>query len=418
MNFNIKNIHIKCNDVVKGTIPVLIVMTVLLSLLTQSYIVPQFIAYILTIGAYVFIGMLSTWIIITSDTPVLQSRYAYGGFGIIAFVFLFHLFTNPTSGIIQRVPLFIMMGVINIFIIPLFIKPKILFGAITIASIGLVVVGLPTVILGPISVGFLSIETWNAPATLPLIGVFNPIMSILYNPNMIGFIGLIGIVYLFSYIQTQSSWYVNASIGILMLGVLFSMSRAMQLLTLYVIFLYICNRIIPHYVYLFSAGGVMAAIGGLIVTMIVAESILNGREALWPAAVAAISQQPIVGYGPNAGISVMAEYVTVGSQVGRDPHNSYLRIGLMGGLLSLISYCFLFGIGWSIIGKQSVHHSTPDPEELCVFILLVIITLVQLFEGMTVFGISGNSVISALILGYALTPSDNWGYHTSQSNNL
>lgn len=413
---NLEKLYIKNKDRIDTVTTILILLVVIFSLLTQSYIISQHIAYIVTFGVYLFIAVISSWNIIISDTPPLQSRYAYGSFAVIALVFIFHLFTEPTFEMTQRVPIYIIIGILNIFIIPLFIRPKILFGTITIVSVGLILMGLPTIILGPISFGPLLIQTWHAPASLPLIGVFNPIMSVLYNPNIVGFLGLVGMIYLFSHIQTHSSRYVNASIGILTLGILFSMSRAIQLLTVSVIFLYIIARITPQYIYLLSVGGIVAAIGGLVVTIIAAESVLNGREALWPAAVAAIIQQPIIGYGPNAGISVMAEYVTIESQVGRDPHNSYLRIGLMGGLLSLVSYCLLFGIGWSTISRQLDYYSTPKPEELYIFLLLVVIILIQLFAGMTIFGISGTSVISALILGYALTPSESWGYYTNTPN--
>ena len=118
---------------------------------------------------------------------------------------------------------------------------------------------------------------------------------------------------------------------------------------------------------------------------------LSGRRELWTAAYEAVADRPAIGWGPGNDIRVLAEYAEGHLNA---THNSYLRMFLISGVLGGVTYLVLV-INVVITGLRYTRS-----EAIFTFLLLVAFLVLQLFAGMTIFGLSLLSVLGALFVGY------------------
>jgi len=152
------------------------------------------------------------------------------------------------------------------------------------------------------------------------------------------------------------------------------------------------------------AGGIsvfVAMVSGILPASFITDLIdLSKRGVIWNGIIEAVLQQPLFGYGPGIGADIIYNYK--GIRVG--PHNSFLRLYLISGLIG--GFAYVLFILFALI--RSVPEQLPS-EKVVLYPVLVAIIIRHTFSGETIFGINALSVTAAIIIGYAIkqsTPSN------------
>jgi O-antigen ligase len=141
-----------------------------------------------------------------------------------------------------------------------------------------------------------------------------------------------------------------------------------------------------------AATGVIAAV--FAPDLIAATGVsLADRTETWSTVVQAVASRPVVGWGFVNPRRVL--------EVAYGSHNSYLRLFFMGGFPGGIAYlALLASVIWCAVTTLRVapaHRYALDRAVIPVAVLLFL----HVFTGITVFGLSLNSVLSAIFVGYA-----------------
>lgn len=125
---------------------------------------------------------------------------------------------------------------------------------------------------------------------------------------------------------------------------------------------------------------------------------LSGRRVLWQAAAEAIEDAPIIGRGATDIHVVMNRYVGVVEAQNKGTHNSFFRMLISTGVIGGASYIYLHvrQIVDSLTAKQ-------NREQLAIAGLFVALTITEIFRGFALFGLSLDSTLIALSLGYSQT---------------
>jgi O-antigen ligase len=270
------------------------------------------------------------------------------------------------------------------------------FGSI---SAVLVVIGLPTLIIDEYSVSLLTIESWGE-NTLLLPGL-NTIQSIFANPNSLGIIcafSIVGnvatgrrsvaslVIIAINIVGLAASDGQAAQLGVVTgVGILILSKRSQTLSVLTTVACLIGILV--------GTGMVFRLIPG---TEFVSSISLNGRRELWTASAQAFSEQPIIGYGTANMSEVLEPYITDQRYLGIGPHNSYIRMILIGGILTGVLYALLH----VVLLIRNVQVGTDGA--LASHAVLWSSVVIQFFNGATVFGLSPSSVLFAIALGWSL----------------
>ena len=125
---------------------------------------------------------------------------------------------------------------------------------------------------------------------------------------------------------------------------------------------------------------------------------MSGRDILWPAAISAMLDRPITGYGVNSDLAMEAVYVHGGYNEDIVPvpvHNGPLDLGVMAGFPAAILYVLLFVISFIRLLASSMEFTTKR-----FFIAAMIIYIpANLFQAYTIGGISYGSLVFTIFLG-------------------
>ncbi len=306
----------------------------------------------------------------------------------IALISVLSLFTNPSIDTSIRVFSLLVFTSVNLLMLPNIIHFKNAVYIIPRICLVLLIIGLLPLVYFPDSVIFLDISFWSN--TSPLIPFLPIITSIYPNPNTLGFIIFVGTTLAFV------EWLVNRNkislviFSILLIGLVITNNRsgiiAFIIATSLFLIYYLKGRLY------FTT----ALIGGLTLTGIfflalfglipgassLTDISLNNRRVLWISSIETFQNNWIIGYGLEYG----------------GTHNSFIRmfaaLGLFGGMSYIIMYMSIL-----IQNTKNVKNLT----EATLTIILTGFLYIQLFEGGGFIGISIESTMISLFMGYYIT---------------
>jgi len=256
-----------------------------------------------------------------------------------------------------------------------------------------------TVFIGTYGIGGLSIAPWHVSRDFFGVTVSTP-LSIFDNPNYLAAFSTIGAIAAGDVYTRSRTPLVAGLIGLNALGVVLAGGRAALLALVVAGGLYIVYRFLGR-----SSMALCIGIGGIAVVAgfamafklvpgpsVVANVDLSHRRIFWQGAYQAILSRPVFGWGPGNDIHVISQYVN-GARVNAT-HNSYLRMYLISGVLGGGAY-LLLSLAAVVSGLRNTR-----PRTVFVFLLLIVFLVLQLFAGMTMFGLSLLSMLGAMFIGY------------------
>ncbi|RJT00194.1 O-antigen ligase [Halococcus sp. IIIV-5B] len=317
-------------------------------------------------------------------------------------VFLVEYWFHPGGRATFRTGAYIVFSALNLFVIPATFSREGFVDAL--AAIAAVVAGiaLPLVWFGVTYQGEL-LGLWHGSTQMN---------SILTNPNYLSALSAFGFVACFGVARSRRRRWLAVIGGICCLvGFGVSQGRAAILGTVAAIVILAVyrtygTRAVAGVVAIGIAGAVvgfrltLGPIAGIDVTQNIGNQ-LNNRGELWNAAVRAILDRPILGYGLVDDGPILAAYgaPTPGDNV-FSAHNSYLRMFLMTGVVGGVLY-LLVCLAALRQALRTMARST-STDSLSVFLpLLCVVLILELFSNSPIFGVSFVSVFGALVVGYS-----------------
>lgn len=379
-----------------------IVLIVLTASLTLSQFVPDMVGYVLTLCVYVaFIGSL-----IVTDRFAVVYHWAITPMILLIWA-LFALTTviDPTAAGVLRFGAFTVITGVNLFVVPAIIERETFHSVLATTAGAAVLIGLPTVFLGSYEIAGFTIASWDTTRTLVGV-VFHTPVSIFDNPNYLSGFAAMGVVAsgaMFARLRTPLTVGV---FGLNTLGVVLAGGRAALLALVAAGGLYVVYRLFGRAAMagLVAFGALAVVVGFAMVFEIIpgpdaiAQVNLGDRRATWSAAYEAVRGRPLLGWGPGNDAELLADYLRDSVDV-TTTHNSYIRMFLISGVLGGGAY-LVFSISAVAIGVQNARSET-----VFTVLLLVMFLVLQLFAGMTIFGLSLLSILGALFVGYVQSSS-------------
>lgn len=355
------------------------------------------------------LGSFAIYVIVYQDVEIQAPRYLLVCLLLIWSVYLVHAFRSP--GVIElsgRVPLFIVVSIICIFLIPRAVPKYVFLDTMSTLATVVVIVGLPAVLLNGYTIGPLEVITWHGtndllPITIPVLDTLPKMRSVFHNPNPFSefvFVGLVASLYKFDY---DRSYYSFAMVGITGFGLYLGSSRATVLAATLATTTYLLYRLTGQDYLNGIVVAISVAIGTLLLMFLrivpspelITNMDLTGRLSLWQGSFRAFSERPLLGFGPGDTGSYIEPFVRSG-YAGNNPHNSYIRLFVTTGLIGGISYLFMI---FETLKNHSIIVDTR--ESAAILSILVGFAVNQLFLGFSLFGISSSSVLAATTLGYS-----------------
>lgn len=338
---------------------------------------------------------------------------------LVWFVLIVGFLGSPSTSGFLRLGAFVGVSGILLFVFPNTFKSADIYRAVAWIGASFVVISLPTAIVGELG----PLGVWGR-STLFGVQYFIP-TSMFDNPNMLGAIATLGAIGAVGELlsaratiskvrETMVPIYdaaiAEALAGICALGVVISTGRA-SLLALIAgigvcVLIYSFGRDVAAAVTIVGGIVFLSAIGTaaqLIPGPEVFQSIgLSGRGVLWQSVIRAVGEHPLLGWGPGADGQVLAEFVPSDSRyVGYEPHNSYIRMFFISGLIGGVGYLILcLSTLRTALADATPHGATTAAMVVSVFVLLV-------FNGATLFGLHPVSVVGALTVGFVQLSSRN-----------
>lgn len=383
-----------------------LLLAIILSTILPLTKMPKFQAYIIILCVYLF----AVVFLLRMTTTLYLNKTVISLLFVIWCIFLLHLF-RPSSQIaaaasLQRVPIFSLAIVVNIFLLPRITKFW-NFAHIVVGIGGIItLIGLPTLVGMNLDLGLLSVApSENIFYSPPLISRRIPVLnSVFVDSNFMGEFMMVATVCAVALVDRYRS---RATIGLLLLnglGLYLTQSRATIAATVLGVSVIVAFHSLNRYgFYLFTiVGGVVGLVAAPIVLGIIPGPSfiptpdLSGRIELWHAAVEAFHQRPLVGYGAGNTIEPLREHV-VSRLAGTATHNSYVRMFVTTGIFGGTAYV---GLVLYVLFRQLVN--LQSKASVAIAGLLVATMVDQFFLSFTIFGISSPSVIASLVIGYSL----------------
>lgn len=372
----------------------LLITLVVASFFITSSLVPSSVGYLLTITLIGFIGL---WHLISYGI-IQMPRLPLQIYLLVIILMSISSLYNPSLISMARLSAFVVFS-FTIFVICRNIDFRIFWVWFGSVSAVLVVIGLPTLIVDEYSVSLLTIESWGE-NTLLLPGL-NTVRSIFANPNSLGIICAFAIVGTIATGRRSVASLVIIAIN--MVGLAASDGQAAQLGVVTGVGILILSKRSQTLSVLTTVACLIGILvgTGMVFRLIpgpefVSSISLTGRRELWTASAQAFFERPIIGYGTANMSEVLEPYITDQRRLGLGPHNSYIRMILMGGILTGVSYALLH----VVILIKNVQVGTDGA--LASHAVLWSSVVIQFFNGATVFGPSPSSVLFAIALGWSL----------------
>ncbi|MGQ3330850.1 O-antigen ligase family protein [Halorubrum sp. FL23] len=293
---------------------------------------------------------------------------------------------------------------INLTIIPYYFSRDLFIRIVIAFSVMLSIVGLA--INFGYHVGVVTPEfIWRDSVQIPLASSSTPyLMSITQNPNTLGAILSVGLVFsVFKYVNGRLNIYLG--ITTLLAGCLYlTQSRASLMVVVIALAVFFSVRSLDYRPRLVA----VSALVGLVMLFFVPIYLriwigmpidLSKRVPLWIAAIRAVSEGWILGFGFGSTAGIIEEHV-ISELTGYSVHNSYLRMFLIGGVVTGISYIMFIII-------SLVRFVGDDIMGLAIFSVTIGVIFRQLFEAGTIIGYTSSSILSSLLFGYMIMTSNN-----------
>ena len=393
-----------------------VLLTALLSvsLLTRSYLIPQTYAYVLTTVVY---AILVVWALNLNKTKLLNARAPLYAALTIFMIYTFHLLLSVISGqgvftTALRSTIFIGFAALNLFVLPNYYKRESFIRIVSRFGAVVVAIGLPTAIFGDYSLFGITVQAWpwHLPVTLPFLskGFLHPMQSVTNNPNVVGLLASVATICSASELLRRCMWTKSALLLCNLTGVVLSGSRAALLAvtaggTLLMLWQVGGVRVLRRTTMLGAVG--WAVFVGLIAGILPLHEVISsldfrGRTVLWNGAIEALSTRPLLGFGPGDRAAFIRPFV-IEEWHGYTPHNSYLRMYLTTGIVGGMAYVY-FTLA-AIFG--SIQEGVTS-ETVALGVVAVVAAIMQTFSGFSLFGLSFNSVLIALVFGFAAHPAE------------
>ena len=370
--------------------------------LAVSSLVPQMVGYVTVLGVYVaFVA----WLVVTGRFTVVYHWAVATMVGLIWAVFALTTALAPTVAEMLRLGAFTVITGTNLFVVPAVIDRATFHDVLAYVASAFVLLGLPTAVGVSYGIDSLAITPWGTSRELFGIVIHTP-MSIFDNPNYLSGVSAIGTVAAGAGYARSRTPLAAGLVGLNILGVVLAGGRAALLGLVATGGLYAVYRVRGR-----AAMAVVVALGSLAMVVglgmafgilpgpnAVAQINLGDRRATWTAAYEAVLDRPVIGWGPGNDSELLAGYLRDSVDV-TTTHNSYIRLFLISGILGGGAYLALSGAVIAI-GAQNARSET-----VFTFLLLVMFLIFQIFEGMTIFGLSLLSTLGALFVGYVQSSS-------------
>ncbi len=370
-------------------------LIILAASLTLSSLVPSMIGYIVVLAVYVlFVGAL----VVTDRFAVIYHWAVVPMVLLIWAVFALTTALDPTRAGLLRLGAFTVITGINLFVVPATVDRATFHDVLAYTAGAFVLIALPTVLVGSYGIVGVMISPWHT--NLELLGVvLNTPTSVFKNPNHLSGLAAMGAIAAGARYTRSYTPLAAGLVGLNALGAVLAGGRAALLALVVAAGLYVVYRLFgPAAMALLVAVGALAVVVsfGMMFGVVpgpraITNVDLSGRRALWTAAYEAIRDRPVIGWGPGRDVAVLDNYME--SSVNAT-HNSYLRMFLISGVLGGGAYLALTTIV-VVIGFPTVQRET-----LFGFLLLSVFLTLELFAGMTIFGLSLLSILGALLVGY------------------
>lgn len=382
-----------------------ILLTILLGVaLVPATGVPRMMSY--GIVAVVYTLVLVTCYI-RGELAVAYNRPTLFLIGSLWAVFLLVLILNPTPRSFLRTGAFIIFSGIVLFVVPGTFSREEFFD--TLSIIATVVGGMAIPIAAPaLLAGDSGVGVWRSSNSLLGSGVDLPVLtSVFWNPNYLAALSTLGLIALIGYTRDTRRRRFAVFCGILCLSaLLLSQGRAALLALLGGAVVYVA----------FRAGGARLATPVIVVGVVgaalffalifvsvfgvsVPPSLLNNRGGLWTAALTAVGERPVLGWGLINTPEILLNY---GAPTSAGTHNSYLRMFLMTGIVGGALHLALVGV---VLYRTLLFEDRSVPAPGVLLSLLAATFTLQLFNGSTLFGLSLVSLLSGIIIGYGQQPT-------------
>lgn len=297
---------------------------------------------------------------------------------------------SPSISSMIRVGAFFVFTLSNLLVIPRILSFREIIFIVGRYAAGLTLVGFLPYFKIQSLLGMFELSLWGG--SLYLYPTLQPITSIFFNPNALGFVLLVGTIAAI----IESSYSPRRAPAILVIlngvGLLFTNYRTGWVAFTIVFSLYVVYSLFGREMYTIALASGLATFMVVLLMMFnllpgpvwLTELSLNGRRLLWRDTVAAIQQVPVIGFG-------FGDY----TEVVNNPHNSYLRMFLALGISG--------GIVYTVIVLRSILQSAREATNwsaIGISLYLVAFFFVQMMNSLTFIGISFHSAFISIIIGY------------------
>ncbi len=269
-------------------------------------------------------------------------------------------------------------------------------------GVGSAFLGLWVVVTGRTSFLGITLQQDDLMAALGLHSTRGPF----HEPNIFGFVvtlGMIGLLYHLSCARRRIGYSLLFLFSAA--AVLFSWSRGIYLALAVGLLTWLLTGSSPSRKTLFT---VTAAAAGLAVFLFLAaepilsgllqlEIGLSGREVLWPAAMRAIADRPLLGYGLGNLIGPVSSHGGIFNGVAMGAHNSYLDMGVQAGAPLGLAYLLVVGVSWLRLLRSGLRGS--ERRTLMAALAAGFVATVFLSYGLG--GASYGALVFTMILGQA-----------------
>lgn len=384
------------------TIEYLLLVVLFISVtLPQSTIASPMISYGFVALSYL---ILLVYIFITnSNLKFIAPKTISTLFLIVALLFLFQLAISPTLQEILRIPIFI-IALLNIGFLPRMIEIEYFYASVSRVSALVVMVGLIPLLGGPQHIGGLDLTPWHGEFTIYNFNVHPP-TSIFSNPNAFGIFALFGLISSIGEMVYRAN-PISYSISLICaFGLSLSHYRTAWLALFAATILYISWEFggIRGFTLILLGGVLTSAVAlGIIFNVIpgpnaISSLDLNGRVQIWTAAYFTFWERPFFGFGFSSAHSAIQPRLENTSQFGRGFHNSYIRMFVVSGVIGGFSY-----VGLIVSSVAYPLRRVTTRENILLVIFVTVGAIIQIFNGLTILGLSLSSMLLSIVTGYAL----------------
>lgn len=328
-----------------------------------------------------------------------------GSLLIIVAIWSGHLLAGSITGSVSqfgilRLPIFIALTAVTLFIIPQSLSVTAFSHTVSRFATALVFIGLLPYIFGNLSILGVGVKTYPGAFIVPVVGwSVAPMQSVFPNPNTLAVIALLGTLTSLMHFD-QYGRQADLAAGIVcLLGLYLGNSRTVLLtfaVAAAVYTVYKWQGQVTARLTVIGSGCAIALFLAVVFSPLLPDSMLNGREVLWPAVIKTISDTPLFGIGLIEAGGAVAEHVD-GELSGAGIHSAFFYVLLTAGSVGAASYTILHT--WPILAAIKKGFNPLTAQKI---VLAIAMATTQLFQTYSIFGASLLAVLSALSLGYVI----------------